>query len=85
MKGFTVQEHQKSLLRGERLHKVKLLKKKRSIYWGHDWKKSPKQLGQLSQTPANCNNFCCVNPRRFGYLTFKELIQLDAMRDGLNE
>jgi hypothetical protein len=75
----------KDMSRGNRLHQVKLLKKKRSVYWGRTWEKTPEQLGKLSQTPANCANDCCSNPRKYSQLTFKEPIQLDRMNSYLNE
>lgn len=75
----------KDMSRGDRLHQVKLLKKKRSVYWGRTWEKTPEQLGKLSQSPANCAMDCCSNPRKYGQLTFKELIQLDQMKSYLED
>ena len=75
----------KDMSRGNRLHQVKLLKKKRSGYWGRTWDKTPEQLGKLSQTPANCANDCCANPRKYSQLTLKELIQLDQMNSYLKD
>ena len=75
----------KDTSRGNRLYKVKLLKKKRSVYWGRTWEKTPTELGMLSQSPANCANYCCSNPRKYGRLSFKELIQLDQMKSYLED
>lgn len=75
----------KDMSRGNRLNQVKLLKKKRNVYWGRTWEKTPTELGMLSQSPANCANYCCSNPRKYGQLTFKELIQLDQMKSYLEE
>lgn len=75
----------KDMSRGNRLYKVKLLKKKRSVYWGRASEKTPAQLGKLSQTPENCAYDCCSNPRKYGQLSFKELIQLDQMKSYLQD
>lgn len=75
----------KDMSRGNRLHQVKLLKKKRSVYWGRTCEKTPEQLGKLSQTPADCARDCCSNPRKYSQLSFKELIQLDQMKSYLQD
>lgn len=75
----------KDMSRGNRLHQVKLLKKKRRVYWGRTSEKTPEELGKLLQTPANCAYDCCSNPRKYGQLSFKELIQIDQMKSYLQD
>lgn len=62
--------------RSIRRHHYQRLKKKRQHYW--QWPTDNQvltgaSLGICTNTPANCSDMCCGNPRRhFGEITIQE-------------
>ena len=74
----------KNMLRSIRRHHYARLKKTRQYYWGHNKKEgymTPKQAGEVTQTPCMCSSYCCGNPRRhFKTLTLQEYRHLDKAK-----